>query len=791
MPPLAESLVPARSLPGSASAPLEAADAPRLLLSLSHSRRLEIEGISPRVFRLRATTGPHFRETLLNRYKIINPPPKEATPGFGEVSSPAGKGLMSPQAGVRVSSEGEIQLYDPQDDTPIVTGLLGNWQEAGKILVQFRLKPGEKIFGLGDVSRDGHDRRGQSFTMWVRNVASYVPVPFLMSSDGWGLFINTTERHFFNVGETDPDLLTVGGQNADPDFYLFRGTYREMIDDFTRLTGRPALLPLSAYGLTFVVNQQETARELLDDCRLFREMGIPCDTIGLEPGWMQKYYDYSTEKKWDPDRFYVPEWAPIGPHTFVGTARRMGFKVSLWLCCGYDISYAEEAALRAEHVPDALPAPVLPPDEPDYHPDDFERDHHCGHWPVRQDQYTKPEEPWFHHLRAFVDQGVSAFKLDGAVQVNEHPDRLYGNGLTDAEMHNIYPTLLNKQMSEGYREHTSQRPLVYSSGGYVGIQRYSATWAGDTGGDARSMVSLLNHGFNGHSNVTCDMDVFSPAGIHFGFFQTWSQVNSWAYFRHPWFLGEKLLPVFRFYAGLRYRLLAYVYAAAMHAHRTGFPVMRALPLAFPDLRASEEDCKHTYLLGDSLLVTAFSDVTQLPPGTWINLWDGKARVGPARVKSAWPEYAGGPLFVRAGAILPTVPPADHVGQRPWSGITLHVFPGAAGQAEIYEDDGVTFAFEEGAQASTTLELRGDEKRWSLNVGERHGDFAAPAPGRSFRVMIYAAERPARVTLDGNALADAFVDAEPGDVLTAPLHGIAHRLRLDLPGDQSHCLRINP
>ena len=90
---------------------------------------------------------------------------------------------------------------------------------------------------------------------------------------------------------------------------------------------------------------------------------------------------------------------------------------------------------------------------------------------------------------------------DGAYQINAHPDRLYGNGMTDVEMHNMYPTLYNKQMSQGFSEHTGKRAMVYSSGGYTGIQQYSATWAGDPGGGAKPLVSMLNHGMSGHTNT--------------------------------------------------------------------------------------------------------------------------------------------------------------------------------------------------------------------------------------------------------------------------------------------------
>jgi len=762
-----------------------------LIISLPEGCTASLMPLRPRVFRLRFSLGAQAGESLLERYNILDLPARGAPASRDQ--TPHHAACTTAEASLQVQREDGcfILRRGGPDQPPLLRQTEAPVLHArGGFELRLPLHEGEKIYGLGDVSRDGHNRRGGAYTLWVRNVASYVPVPFLMSTRGWGLFLNTTARHYANVGKSDPTRLVLGSNLGAPDLFLFTGSFAEMLEDFTALTGRPALLPLSAYGLTFVCNQQANAREMLEDCLRFRSLSIPCDTIGLEPGWMETYYDWSVDKKWHPERFFVPEWSAKGPHTFLGTARRLGFKVSLWLCCGYDLSHAEEAEARSrlgEEAP-AAASDASGTREPVFHPDDFEKDLHCGHGPVRQDRYTKPEEPWFHHLRKFVDQGVSAFKLDGAVQVNEHPDRLYGNGLTDALMHNLYPTLLNKQMALGYREHTGERPLIYSSGGYVGIQRYSATWAGDTGGDARSMVSLLNHGFNGHSNVTCDMDVFTPEGIHFGFLQTWSQVNSWAYFRHPWYLGEKLLPVFRQYARLRYRLLPYIYTAAARAHATGFPVMRAFPLAYPDYEISEADCRHSYMLGENLLVTAFSNDTVLPPGRWFHLWDGSLHQGPGRSSTSWPSDAGGPIFVRAGGILPTVAPADYSGQAPWDLVTLHIFLGADGNAELYEDDGTSYAYERGACARTRFALSGSTGAWTLEIGPRNGRFDGMASARSYRVLCYGLEPGSRAELDGRRLEASFLPPGQEDLLHPACSG-ALRLSQDLDGNQPHTLRL--
>ncbi|MBD3183492.1 DUF5110 domain-containing protein, partial [Candidatus Poribacteria bacterium] len=512
----------------------------------------------------------------------------------------------------------------------------------------------------------------------------------------------------------------------------------ELINHYTEIAGKPHLLPLYGYGLTFVCNQQANAREMLDDCLNFRREGIPCDLVGLEPGWMSEHYDFTINKQWHPERFYIPHWSPKGSHTFLGAASRLGFKISLWLCCDYDLSYAEEALIPKEEEPQ------------DRHHDDFEKDEHLGHAPLRMDKLTKPDEPWFEHLKKFVDQGVSAFKMDGANQVNEHPDRMWGNGMTDEEMHNLYPTLLNKQMSLGFKEHTGKRAMIYSSGGYAGIQRYSATWAGDTGGGSGPLTSMLNHGLSGHSNTSCDMDVFSHQGIHFGFLMPWSQLCSWAYWRHPWLLEEKSLEVFKYYARLRYRLLPYIYSMAHIASRTGMPIMRSMNLMFPD----DPECENRisqYMFGESFLTGAFTDTIYLPEGKWFDFWSGEVYTGKQELKCNIPEDRGGPLFVRSGAIIPNWPEMDYVGHKPVNKIDLHVYSAGKSSFTLYEDDGISYDYLDGAVATTLIENSFNNGLMELTIHTRKGSYKGMPENRCYDLYIHAIGKPSSVLVDNKLL----------------------------------------
>jgi alpha-glucosidase len=710
-------------------------------VSLAKGGVLRAEPVTSHIFRVRLRPDAQFQEPSLIRYGIVRSDWEPVE--FSVEDQDASRTVHTEDASLSISKEdGRVALRDSEGQMLLQEASAPRSSPESGFNAEFELREGEKLYGLGDETRDRIQKRGHRTQMWVKNVACYVPIPFLMSTGGWGLFLNTTWRHFFDLGYSQKDRLRFWSKQGELDYYLIAGeTLPIVLDRYTDIVGKPHLLPLWGYGLTFVCNQQANAREMLDDCLNFRREGIPCDLVGLEPGWMEKNYDFSVEKKWHPERFYIPHWSAKGPHTFLGAAERLGFKVSLWLCCDYDLSFAEEAVIPQER------------DSVERHPDDFEQDQHFGHNPLRMDKITRPEEPWFDHLRKFVDQGVSAFKMDGANQVNEHPDRKWGNGMDDEEMHNLYPTLLSKQMSLGFREHTGRRAMIYSSGGYTGIQKYSATWAGDTGGGPRPLASMLNHGLSGHSNTSCDMDVFTPAGIHFGFLMPWSQLCSWAYWRHPWLLGDKLLPILKYYTRLRYRLLPYIYSTAHVASRTGMPIMRSMNLMFPD-DPKCGNCMGQYMFGDFFLAGAFTDRVYLPEGRWIDYWTGKSYDGKQELVCQVPDDRGGPLFIRAGAIIPHWPDMDYVGQKPVDTISLHVYPEGESSFILYEDDGITYNYLEGAVTVTEITCRATEREVALTIAPRVGSYEGMPETRSFDIYLHSETAPAKVLLNGDPLSSS-------------------------------------
>lgn len=712
-------------------------------LQLSSGAYMRIVPIAADTFRVRLSETDQFTETPLVRYGIVKAEDGEVE--FTVHENGEHISITTIRATLTVDkSSGCVTLRKPGGQL-LTSNPIPPWSNRQKGFgAEFSLADDEKIYGLGDVTRDRIEKRGHRFDMWVLNVKSYAPIPFLMSSKGWALFMNTTSRHSVDIGKTVSDRLRYWGRGSELDYYLFaEDSYEGLLELYTNMTGKPQLLPIWAYGLTFVCNQQANAREMLDDAMQFRREGIPCDLIGLEPGWMEKRYDYTTNKSWHPERFYLPYWADKGPGTFIGALQRQGFKLSLWLCCDYDLTHHEERLAAGKTDSDSTAADNS---APVVHEDDYEQDTRLQE-PTYMDKLTKPNEAWFSHLQKFVDQGVSAFKMDAANQTLEHPDRLWGNGLSDNEMHNLYPLLLGKQMHTGFKEQTGLRSMIYSAGGYTGIQQYAATWAGDTGGGPKPLVSILNHGLTGHVNTSCDMEVFTAPGIHFGFLQPWSQVNSWAYWRHPWLLDKNLLAMFKLYAKLRYQLLPYIYSAAHTAARTGLPIVRAMPLAFPN-DTNTDNMLQQYMFGDSLLVGAFTDTIYLPEGEWIDYWTGKRYNGPQELHYTAPSHAGGPLFVRGGAIIPTWPEMDFVGEKPLDEIGLHVYPYGASEFTLYEDDGATYQYKEHKVAVTRIRSNADQGKTTIEINPRAGQYEGMPESRRFELTVHLSKKPEQVVVNG-------------------------------------------
>ncbi len=656
---------------------------------------------------------------------------------------------------------GAIETLNPETIAALPEGLAlpeMKQTEAGFELA-FTLDEGERLYGLGDVTRDHLNRRCHTYNLTVVANTSPMPFPMLLSSRGWGVLVNCSAESCWDCGHSDPSKLVVSSALGDVDFYLFTGNgYRELLERYTRLTGRPQLPPVFALGHTFCANQWVDQYQVTEEVFRFRDKEYPCDIYSLEPGWMEYFYDSSTQKDWN-KRFEFQKWqldeGCFGTTSWVGALNRMKMKLCLWLCMDYDLFVYEEACAEGKAGKGRRYSPAIDMSNTGFL-DTRTRDsdnEKVGLLPdtdaaavsqaeignARRQMMRRPdkltgrkqsgEEPWFNHLRKFVDVGARGFKLDGAWQTCTFPKRKWAGKYDDTLVHNLYAYLNGKQLSEGFSYYRGLRPFVFSAAGYVGSQRYTLSWAGDTGGSSKPLLSALTLGSSGYPFQSCDTTLDDITSVHYGVFSPWMMHNNWDYHQQAWYRPKAEFEAIRDYVQLRYRLLPYIYTAAYNSSKTGWPIMVPLPYAYPEIEAYN-DISTTYMFGPDLLVSAFADETVIPPGDWYDYFTGTKVTGPTRVKFEKTATRGGGLFVRAGAIIPMWPKKLCV-EKGWDqDVEIHLWPGD-GKGELYEDDGETLGYLEGKGCLTSFEVKNGEFR----VTDFQGEFPGmPQPGRPFKLV---------------------------------------------------------
>ncbi len=330
----------------------------------------------------------------------------------------------------------------------------------------------------------------------------------------------------------------------------------------------------------------------------------------------------------------------------------------------------------------------------------------------------------------------------------EHKGKIWGNGMTDAELHNLYPLFYSRQMYEGFKAYTNRRPVIFTPAGWTGFQAWSGTWTGDTGGRLATLGAMLNTSIVGHSWSTNDMEVMEKEGIHFGYLQPWSQINSWNYFRMPWVQGAELSAMHKYYAQLRSTLIPYLYSWAYYATKTGWPMLLPLTFEFPgDVKCREN--LHQYLLGRDLMVGIYEKKIYFPEGKWKDYWTGELVQGAGDKEVNWPADRGGALYIRQGAIVPFGPLMQYRGEKPVDEITLYIFPaGNESSFDLYEDDGITFGYLDGEHSVTHITARSEGRSAEIRIGSSEGSFKGKVENRKWNIIMHSDPEPSSVIING-------------------------------------------
>lgn len=547
-------------------------------------------------------------------------------------------------------------------------------QNHGMWMISLALSSGTPVYGLGEKFAS-LDRKGQLVDSWnqdattVNSELSYKNTPFAWSPEGWGLLVHTPGRVLHGVGYPQWShrsyILKIAGPEVDL-FLLAGDSPAEILEKYTHLTGRAPQPPRWSYGAWMSRAYYQTAEEALEVAETMRERQIPSDVIVLDGrAWheMETRFDF----QWDQDRY--PD-----PGDFVEKLEEKNFQLCLWeypYLSTRNPLFNELSAkgyLLKDHSGDTYIHSWFP------YPFDMLYPHLL---PSGIIDMTNPDAyRWYRDAhKELYELGVGAMKTDYGESIPE--DVVAHNGATGEELHNVFSLLYNRCAYEAAQEYSQKGALVWGRAGWIGSQRYPIQWGGDPQCDwealAASIRGGLSWGLSGGPFYSHDVGGFSTGEPDPELYIRWAQagvMSSHTRFhglgrREPWVYGEEAETIVKRWLHWRYRLIPYLQACALEAHRTGMPVMRAMPLAFPDDRLSW-GFEQQYMFGPNLLVVPViapgGQVSYyLPSGRWYDIWTGEKLEGPAVFDERVPlEYI--PVFGRAGSILPLGPEVEHTGE---------------------------------------------------------------------------------------------------------------------------------
>jgi alpha-glucosidase/alpha-D-xyloside xylohydrolase len=206
----------------------------------------------------------------------------------------------------------------------------------------------------------------------------------------------------------------------------------------------------------------------------------------------------------------------------------------------------------------------------------------------------------------------------------------------------------------------------------------------------------------------------------------------------------------RQYLNTRYQLMPYLYSAVAETHRTGLPVIRGLWLHYPE-DAKALAVEDAYLFGPHLLVAPVVELearerkVYLPAGIWWDFWTGQKIEGSGEITTPV-TLESTPVFVRAGAIVPTGPVKQYATEPSTEPIRLTIYPGTDGNFSFYDDDGTSFAYERDEFAAIEMTWMDATRRLVLKPGK--GKNRVP---QKFTVALAGGTKEKSITFNHQAL----------------------------------------
>lgn len=706
-----------------------------------HPLALAVTVLTPKLIRLRYARNGKFAKR--RAWAVTKDDSGFAPTGF-ETKESAQEIIINTNAiSIHIEkSSGKIHFTDPQNqifcaDASSVTSVNPS--------VAKSVATGEHFYGFGERTYSSLERSGRLYTHWATDTAAphtpnvdrmYVAIPIYFSirpNLAYAVYFNNTYRSQFDVGCADPNQIRFSADGGEMDYYVFYGpTPREVNEGIAQLLGTHPLPPRWALGYHQSRWGYKSDKEIRKLAKEFRKRQIPCDVIHFDIDYMDGYRVFT----WHPARFKNPK-------KLIADLRRDGFRTATIIDPGVKADkkyFVYQEGLKKNYFIKKSNGRVF----------------HGYVWPddsVFADFTREEVRAWWGDLQKHLtDKGVSGIWNDmnepavfskpfseGGGNTGTIPLDAKQSDTTHAEAHNVFGYNMSRASYEGLRKLLpDERAFTLTRSGFAGMQKFSAGWSGDNHAWwehlEASLPQLCNWGLSGVSFLGVDIGGFN-GDVSPELFVRWMQIGSLypfarghshtdSIYQEPWRFGERVEKICRDYLRLRYRLLPYLYSLFYESSQHGTPIWRPMFYHYPN-EITNYHLHDQILLGEFLLVAPITKANcdqrtvYLPQGEWFDYWTDEKIVGATHITARAPLEVM-PLYVRAGAVIPTGPELNYADEKPLSPLTLDVYAGE-GEFTLYEDDGHTFEYESGVYAKTRLETR-DSK---LKIHKREGKYAPP------------------------------------------------------------------
>jgi alpha-D-xyloside xylohydrolase len=591
----------------------------------------------------------------------------------------------------------------------------------------------EHYYGLGENQEGYLDHRQRPITCAANYIAAGSPsycVPFLVTNKGYGiLWDNPSSTTIYPAFDGRTKWTSTLGRRVS--FFVIAGrTTDEIYAGYRLLTGATPMLPKAAYGFIQCKQRYSSQAEVLGVANGYRERHLPLDILVVD--WF--YYTKMGEYDFDPAQW--PDPAAMNKELH---AKNIESMISVWPRFAPGSRYYDSLLAKGwfEHFESGKPVDGLPYDKAGSDIDT-----------------TNPEAAaWFWNLIRdnIAAKGFDYFWAD-ETEPDLPPDGAYLSIGPGTEYFNVYPLFHTAAIYDGVRRAGKKRALILSRDAYTGAQRNGTIfWSSDisptwdtlrrqipTGLNvAASGIAYTGNDIGGwqglpYQHTPTHPPLIDPSGardnvnhyddypelyvrwFEYGTFLPTMRTHGTRKFNEVWSYGPQAEPILEKYLKLRYTLMPYIYSLGWFTHRTGAPFMRALFMDFPS-DDKVADIRDEYMFGPALLVApvveqgATTREVYLPAGSdWYNYWTNEKVSGGQTIKVAAPIDTI-PLFVKAGSILPLGVPVESTHEaQPL--MKIKVYRGANAEFTLYNDDGVTYDYEQGVHQVTTL-------RWDDQVGK--------------------------------------------------------------------------